>query len=310
MSIVIDKMDIVLLLLQHPRHHPTRITGECLQYIRMFDNVWFLLYHIDNSSLQETTFLYTSNLRYTILQYTRYIPMLSLISACPTSRTTQPISLRLTSEMINKLTPKQPSNPYRLVLFCTMTDRIHFNNCVVEFPTHAEIRCNGSIVTANLRGIKNKPGTINPPDLTQHAILMAGVTNKIDVTFAESKVAYSVLIYLVEKHTVAELVDKIKKKGFIAKDLTLNRSSSFLMELMVVRAAAQDADIVAGPETLSLKDPISMTRIELPAKSRYCGHTACFDAAIFLTLNEQTPTWSCPICARAITTEEDLFLDG
>lgn len=79
---------------------------------------------------------------------------------------------------------------------------------------------------------------------------------------------------------------------------------------MVVRAAALDVDIVPGPETLTLKDPLSMKRIDLPCKSRWCQHTSCFDAATFLTLNEQTPTWSCPICNRAITTDEDLFIDG
>jgi len=79
---------------------------------------------------------------------------------------------------------------------------------------------------------------------------------------------------------------------------------------MIVRQAAHDADIVAGPETLTLKDPISMRRIDLPCKSRYCGHTACFDCATFLTLNEQTPTWTCPICSRSVGSEEDLFLDG
>src|SRR5436190_21807869 len=79
---------------------------------------------------------------------------------------------------------------------------------------------------------------------------------------------------------------------------------------MIVRAAAQDTDIVPGPETLTLKDPISMTRIDLPSKSRYCQHTSCFDAATFLTLNEQTPTWQCPICNRSISSDEDLFLDG
>lgn len=73
---------------------------------------------------------------------------------------------------------------------------------------------------------------------------------------------------------------------------------------------AQDADILHGPETLTLKDPISMTRIALPCKSAYCHHFACFDALTFLTLNEQTPTWTCPICNRLVGTDDNLFLDG
>ena len=85
---------------------------------------------------------------------------------------------------------------------------------------------------------------------------------------------------------------------------------SHLIALIVVKAEMRDADIVPGPETLTLKDPISMTRIELPAKSRFCAHTSCFDLATFLTLNEQTPTWICPICSRSVSSEDDLFIDG
>jgi len=77
-----------------------------------------------------------------------------------------------------------------------------------------------------------------------------------------------------------------------------------------VKAAAQDADLVPGPETLTLKDPVSMTRITIPCKSRYCQHTSCFDLSTFFALNEQTPTWNCPICARSITTDDDLYMDG
>jgi E3 SUMO-protein ligase PIAS1 len=130
--------------------------------------------------------------------------------------------------MITKLTPKAPTNSYRLALYCTLTDRIPFGNCVVEFPTHSDIRCNGSLITANLRGIKNRPGTVNPPDLTTHAIVMAGVGNKVDVTFQESRSSYTVLVYLVEKHTVTQLVEKIRKKGFISKETTLNKSICLL----------------------------------------------------------------------------------
>lgn len=99
---------------------------------------------------------------------------------------------------------------------------------MVEFPSHAEIRCNGTVVNANLRGLKNKPGTVNPPDITAQAILMQGVTNKVDVTFAESKASYTAVIYLVEKNTVQQLVDKVRRRGFSPKETTLNRSIAVL----------------------------------------------------------------------------------
>jgi len=150
----------------------------------------------------------------------------SLTPACPSSRTSQPIQLRLTPEMLSKLTPKSPTNHYRLALFCTQSDRVHFGNCVVEFPAHTEIRVNGTVIQANVRGIKNKPGTINPPDLTAHAILHQGVPNKVDVTFAETKTAYTLTVYLVEKSTVQQLVEKIRKKGFLSKEATLSKSNS------------------------------------------------------------------------------------
>jgi E3 SUMO-protein ligase PIAS1 len=98
--------------------------------------------------------------------------------------------------MLAKLQPRNATNPHRIVLFCTQAERVNFNNCVVEFAPHTEIRCNGTIVNANLRGIKNKPGTVNPPDLTPQMILMSGVNNKIDVTFADSKSVFSPLMLM------------------------------------------------------------------------------------------------------------------
>jgi hypothetical protein len=54
---------------------------------------------------------------------------------------------------------------------------------------------------------------------------MHGVVEKVDVTFSETKVAYTLTVYLVEKLTVQQLVDKIRKKGFISKESTLNKSN-------------------------------------------------------------------------------------
>lgn len=58
-----------------------------------------------------------------------------------------------------------------------------------------------------------------------------------------------------------------------------------------------DDDVVATSNVpVSLKDPASMMRMKLPARSSSCKHVQCFDCETFFALNEQVPTWSCPIC--------------
>lgn len=52
---------------------------------------------------------------------------------------------------------------------------------------------------------------------------------------------------------------------------------------------------------MSLKDPISTMRITLPCRSMTCAHNQCFDGSYFLQLQEQAPTWTCPVCNRAIS---------
>jgi E3 SUMO-protein ligase PIAS1 len=68
-----------------------------------------------------------------------------------------------------------------------------------------------------------------------------------------------------------------------------------------VQAKANDADIVATSTVMSLKDPISYMRLRLPCRGSLCSHNQCFDASSFLQLQEQGPTWTCPICNKSIT---------
>jgi E3 SUMO-protein ligase PIAS1 len=54
---------------------------------------------------------------------------------------------------------------------------------------------------------------------------------------------------------------------------------------------------------MSLKDPVSTTMITIPCRSTLCTHNRCFDAECFLQLQEQAPTWQCPICNKTISFE-------
>lgn len=66
---------------------------------------------------------------------------------------------------------------------------------------------------------------------------------------------------------------------------------------------ANDPDIEVGSSVMSLKDPISTLRISVPCRSTVCTHNQCFDAESFLQLQEQAPTWTCPICNKTISYE-------
>lgn len=62
----------------------------------------------------------------------------------------------------------------------------------------------------------------------------------------------------------------------------------------------EDPDLIATSTVMSLKCPLSTLRIDTPVRSRHCKHMQCFDAASFLQLQEQAPTWQCPTCNNTV----------
>ena len=93
------------------------------------------------------------------------------------------------------------------------------------------------------------------------------------------------------------------------------------------QSVADDDEIIAGEQKMSLKCPVShrhclrgmmphplgeqlsYARISHPARSKKCVHPQCFDATSWYIMMEQTTTWLCPICEKVLEPEE-LILDG
>lgn len=55
---------------------------------------------------------------------------------------------------------------------------------------------------------------------------------------------------------------------------------------------------------------LAFSRIKIPIRSIHCQHLQCFDANTFLLMNEQRPTWTCPVCNIKIESYNHLMLDG
>lgn len=74
----------------------------------------------------------------------------------------------------------------RAILYCAHTDAGIVAPYHVTFPQQIEIRVNNKAISANLRGLKNRPGTTRPLDITEHIEKTSGYRNTISITYALS----------------------------------------------------------------------------------------------------------------------------
>ncbi|KAI1982068.1 E3 SUMO-protein ligase pli1 [Ophidiomyces ophidiicola] len=183
----------------------------------------------------------------------------------------------------------QTESDLRVMVYCTADTGLNqYSKSDISFPHQVELKVNLDEVKTNLRGLKNKPGTTRPADITNFVRKKAGYVNH----------KFFVIVNLVKKHSVEELVEKLKSKPLITTEQVIRE----------MKSKAEDTDIVATSSIMSLKCPLSTLRIAIPCRTVLCSHSQCFDAVSFLQLQEQAPTWTCPVCNK-LTSFEGLQID-
>jgi E3 SUMO-protein ligase PIAS1 len=95
-------------------------------------------------------------------------------------RHTVEINLRVVDHPILSRLANDPS--FRVMIFCATEG---YGPQDITFPHQSEIKVNSGEVKANLRGLKNKPGSTRPVDITKELRLnIAAYANKIEMTYA------------------------------------------------------------------------------------------------------------------------------
>ncbi|KAF9211724.1 SUMO ligase siz1 [Podila verticillata] len=189
---------------------------------------------------------------------------------------------------------------FQLMVFCGWADSSPQHPVLMEFPSVCEIKVNGRVLEANLRGMKNKPGTVSPANITRLCRLENADYNKVEFIYANSTKRYYASTHVVKKISVQSIVAEIEHGKFLSKEKMLQ----------MIEDRNKDDDIMATSSTLSLKCPLGFQRINIPCRSSYCHHLQCFDGITFFELNEQTPTWTCPVCSRVMHSWEEIVVDG
>ncbi|XP_050544754.1 E3 SUMO-protein ligase PIAS2-like [Daktulosphaira vitifoliae] len=177
-------------------------------------------------------------------------------------------------------------------------------------PLGVHIRVCGKVCQLPPSAPNIKPGVEarripRPINCTQHLKLNPNISNPVIVNWMPDGKTYVFCAYLVKKLNAESLLKKLQEKGARSAVETKNN--------IIKKLADVDPDLATTSYRFSLVCPLGKMRMKIPAKSTNCDHLQCFDASIFLLMNEKKPTWTCPTCSKPCIYDdiriESYFLD-
>ncbi|NWY08122.1 PIAS3 ligase, partial [Nothoprocta ornata] len=199
---------------------------------------------------------------------------------------------------------------------CDYAVQVQLRFCLCEtscpqkdyFPPNLFVKVNGKLcpLPGYLPPTKNgaepkRPSC--PVNITPLVRLSATVLNTIVVNWSpELGRSYSLSVYLVKQLTAAALLQKLRAKGIRNPD----HSRALIKEKLT---ADPDSEIATTSLRVSLMCPLGKVRLMVPCRAITCTHLQCFDAALYLQMNEKKPKWTCPVCDKKAPYNK-LIIDG
>ncbi|XP_058054424.1 E3 SUMO-protein ligase PIAS2 isoform X2 [Anopheles bellator] len=196
------------------------------------------------------------------------------------------------------------------------TIQVQLRFCLLEtsceqedyFPPNIVVKVNNKLCPLPNPIPTNKPGVEpkrppRPVNITPNVKLSPVVANHITVSWCtEYNRGYAVACYLVRKLTSVQLLQRMKSKGVKPADYT---------RALIKEKLNEDADCEIATTMLkvSLICPLGKARMITPCRASTCSHLQCFDARLYLQMNERKPTWNCPVCDKPAI-YDNLVIDG
>ncbi|CAF1629392.1 unnamed protein product [Adineta ricciae] len=193
-----------------------------------------------------------------------------------------------------------------------------------SLPVNVVIQVNGHVLT-NLptpkpctRQQKDYVRVGREIDITPHCMFNPILKNDITILWtcptdnknlaSQYKDAeYALHVFLAEYLTVKSLCEHV-----LRKPIKFNRDD--LMKL-VAKASAHDRDLglEVSDQKLKLICPIDQKRLKKPVRATTCQHLQCYDLTNYISLNEKSNKWMCPVCNKPALYEDlqiDCYMDS
>ena len=141
-----------------------------------------------------------------------------------------------------------------------------------------------------------------PINITALCKLSSTIANHVDVSWAvEIGRGYTVSIYYVDKMSPKDLMKTLRERGI--------RQPDYTRALIKEKLDDADNDIMTTSTKVTLACPLGKMRMTHPCRASTCDHLQCFDANLYLMMNEKKPKWLCPVCNKTALFD-NLQIDG
>ncbi|KAL1007661.1 hypothetical protein UPYG_G00089810 [Umbra pygmaea] len=205
---------------------------------------------------------------------------------------------------------------------CDFTVQVQLRFCLSEtscpqedhFPPNLCVKVNGKpcalpgYLPPTKNGVEPKRPS-RPINITSLVRLSTTVPNTIVVSWTTEIgrhvlcfQSYSMAVYLVKQQSSTVLLQRLRSKGIRNPD----HSRALIKEKLT---ADPDSEIATTSLRVSLLCPLGKMRLLIPCRALTCSHLQCFDATLYIQMNEKKPTWVCPVCDKKAPYEH-LIIDG
>lgn len=182
----------------------------------------------------------------------------------------------------------------KLYIFSGTESTPDHTNTPIQFPP-IEIYVDELLTKQHTKGIKGKPGSARPADLTPYFVLFDR-SILVRVVYSDAPEKYIFYTYIVEEFPLDQLSQHIESKPHIPESAT----RLAIQKENESGEGDEDGDIVVATSSLTLRCPLTYARMKQPVRSINCDHIQCFDGPSFLSMQQKIPLWQCPICSAYI----------
>ncbi|XP_024993343.1 E4 SUMO-protein ligase PIAL2 isoform X2 [Cynara cardunculus var. scolymus] len=205
---------------------------------------------------------------------TRFYPGMKMGEILALVETTPGYDSYVTDLHISKSAKSSPDD--KIYLFVAQTDNTETSSCIIN-PQQVNILLNGEGVDRRTCVYKDPGPQI--PTLVTHMLKYGSNLLQVVGQFSERYIIVIAFMSVVSNPSCPTIPDYIPPAAALPDS---------------------DNEIVEGPSRISLKCPISFSRIKIPVKGHSCKHLQCFDFNNYVGMNSRRPLWRCPHCSQSV----------